>query len=579
MKKKRRKPARVPVPVQEQGAVVKRGRGLTKVALVYPNTYRAGMSSLGFQTVYRLANQDERIACERIFLPDTREKNPAIKSLETGLHLDQFDMILFSISFENDFLNLARVLRATGIPLRSSDRNHIHPLVAAGGVACFLNPEPIAPFIDLFLLGEAESLLAPFFDLFHTADRQQLLSTIETKMKGAYVPSLHSPIFYEVDKEPVLPLPKAPGPDKIQVQYLSDLSRVKTTTTVMTSDTAFKDTFLIETLKGCPHGCRFCTAGFIYRPPRVYPKKTILTAMDEACGKTDKVGLVSSAILDHPDINEICKYGKKKGLSLSFSSLRADKLDDEIIRMLSDSHVKTATIAPEAGSQRMRDIINKKLDQKQILGATKALVDKGIINLRLYFMIGLPFETEADVQAIVDLVLEIKSVFLEASRKKKKIGTITLSINPFIPKPSTPFQWAAMTGEVQLKQRVAIIRQGLKKTANLVLNFESLRQARAHALLSLGDQRAAGLIELALEHGWTRAMKMESDYCNRVIYREKSNGLDMEFSPPLPWDILAHRVSDDFLLKEFSRAKNEKNSISCPMKPCTACRICMADPE
>ncbi len=397
-------------------------------------------------------------------------------------------------------------------------------------------------------------------------------------MKGAYVPSRHSPILYPMDNGPPLSPPPAPAPDKVQVQYLSDLSRVKTTTTVMTSDTAFKDTFLIETLKGCPHGCRFCTAGFIYRPPRVYPLETILTAMDQACNRTDKVGLVSSAILDHPDINEICRQGRKKGLKLSFSSLRADKLDDDIIGILSDAQVKTATIAPEAGSQRMRDIINKKLTQEQILAAAKALVGKGIINLRLYFMIGLPFETDTDVQAIVDLALQIKSVFLEASKKKKKIGTITLSINPFIPKPSTPFQWAAMTGEVQLKQRVAIIRQGLKKTANLVLNFESLRQARTHALLSLGDQRAAGLIELALEHGWTRAMKMASDYCNQVIYREKPNGLDMESPAALPWDRLVHPVSDDFLLKEFSQAKKGKNSISCPMKPCADCRICTTDP-
>ncbi len=577
--KKRRRPARTPVLVQEQGAVVKRGRGLTKVALVYPNTYKAGMSSLGFQTVYRLANQNEHIACERVFLPDTREEKPRIKSLETGLLLDQFDMILFSISFENDFLNLARILRAAGIPLRSSDRNHIHPLVAAGGVACFLNPEPIAPFMDLFLLGEAECLLDPFFDLFHRSEKKSdLLSALETEMKGVYVPSLHPPVLYPDENQTALPRPFSDYP-KIEVQYLTDLCRVKTTTTVMTSDTAFKDSFLIEILKGCPHGCRFCTAGFIYRPPRVYPVETIIKAMDEACGLTDKVGLVSSAILDHPDIRAICRYGRQKGLNLSFSSLRADKLDRDIIEMLSDSHVKTATIAPEAGSGRMRKIINKKLSREQILSAARALVDQGIINLRLYFMIGLPFETRADVQAIVDLTLEIKAVFLEASRKKKKIGTITLSINPFIPKPATPFQWAAMTGKTELSHRVDMIRQGLKKTANIVLNFESLRQARTHALLSLGDQRAAGLIELALEHGWTRAMKMESDYCNQVIYREKPNGLDMKSPLPLPWDILAHRVSDDFLLKEFSRAKNEKNSISCPMKPCKDCRICMTEPE
>ncbi|MDD9301095.1 MAG: radical SAM protein [Desulfobacter sp.] len=564
--KKRRKP--VQAPLKEEGAVVKRGRGLTKVALVYPNTYKAGMSSLGYQTVYRLANQNEAIACERIFLPHTSEKNPRIKSLETGLPLDQFDMILFSVSFENDFLNLARLLRATGIPLRSSDRNHIHPLVAAGGVACFLNPEPIAPFMDLFLLGEAECLLDPFFDLFFKSKtRSDLLETIEEKLAGAYVPSRHRPILY--DQPP-------PVSNKIQVQYINDLSKVKTTTAIMSSKAAFKERFLIETLKGCPHGCRFCTAGFIYRPPRIYPLANILKAVDEAALITDKIGLVSSAILDHPDIHKICQYGRNKGLGLSFSSLRADKLDDKIITILADSKVKTATIAPEAGSQRMRNIINKKLNQKQILSAAKALVDKGIFNLRLYFMIGLPFETRKDVQAIVDLTLGIKAVFLEASRKKKKIGTITLSINPFIPKPCTPFQWSAMEDLAELKARVSIIRQGLKKVGNLVLNFESLRQARVHALLSLGDQRAARLIELAMEHGWTRTMKMEKSYCDRVVLTSKPLPSDTDFPPSLPWDILAHKVSDKFLFKEFLRSREEKNSLSCPMKPCSECKICMS---
>lgn len=564
--KKRRKPGRPAVSenIREQGAVVKHGKGLIKVALVYPNTYKAGMSSLGFQTVYRLANQNEAIACERVFLPDRLGKNPVIKSIETGLPLDQFDMILFSISFENDFLHLAQLLETTGIPLRSSDRNHIHhPMVVAGGVACFLNPEPIAPFVDLFLLGEAECLLGPFFNLYQqTESKNQLLQDIEIRIAGAYVPANHPPICYGDSASAHLTAP-------IQVQYLSDLKKARTTTAIMTDQTAFKDTFLIETLKGCPHGCRFCTAGFIYRPPRIYPLATILDAMDEAAEKTNKVGLVSSAILDHPDIEKICQYGQDKGLRLSFSSLRADKLDKTIINILSNAKVKTATIAPEAGSQRMRNIINKRLTQTQILSAVQALVDKGIMNLRLYFMIGLPFETREDVQAIVDLTLNIKSTFLEASRKKKKIGTITLSINPFIPKPCTPFQWSAMMPGKELKKRVTMIREGLKKTANVNLNFESLRQAKIHALLSLGDRKTADLIELALDLGWTRSMKKEKTYCERIIHTEKIK------ENALPWNILHHRVRDEFLLKEFHRAKAEKNTIICPMKDCSTCRICI----
>jgi len=556
----------------EQGAIIKQGKGLIKTALVYPNTYKAGMSSLGFQTVYRLANDVENIACERVFLPDPRQKNKVIKSLETGLSLDRFDIILFSISFENDFLHLVQLLKETGIPPRSSDRNHIHPLMVAGGVACFLNPEPIAPFMDLFLLGEAECLLEAFFDQFqNTKDRADLLSTIETTLPGAYVPSQHLPILYS-NQDILYNFP----PSKIQVQYIDTLDQVKTTTTIMTSQTAFKESFLIETLKGCPHGCRFCTAGFIYRPPRIYPTKTIFRALDEATTRTKKVGLVSSAVLDHPDIHLICQYARDKDLKLSFSSLRADKLNDQIIQILSDSGVKTATIAPEAGSQRMRNIINKNITGKQILSATKRLVNAGIINLKLYFMIGLPFETNQDIEEIVSLTLDIKAVFLEASRKKKKIGSITLSINPFIPKPCTPFQWSAMTLESVLKERINIIRQGLKKTANVIVNFESLRQAKRNALLSLGDRDTANIIETAAEIGWTQAIKMNKAYCDRVIYQEKSISSEKDSKAPLPWNILRHRVGDQFLSKEFEKAKQEKKSASCPMTDCSLCKICIS---
>jgi len=550
--------------------------------LVYPNTYKAGMSSLGFQTVYRLANQDESIACERVFLPDTRQKSSRIRSLETGLPLDQFDMILFSISFENDFLHLAHVLGATGIPLRSSDRNHIHPLVAAGGVACFLNPEPIAPFVDLFLLGEAECLLPGFFKAFgHAESNASLLETIEAHLPGAYVPANHDPIYYPLPKDCPTSFEPArkniPDPTRIQVQYLKALDGIQTTTTVMTSATAFKDTFLVETLKGCPHGCRFCTAGFIYRPPRVYPVDTVQAAIDRASEKTDRLGLVSSAILDHPQIIQICQYGRQKGMRLSFSSLRADKLSEPILSILADSKVKTATIAPEAGSQRLRNIINKKLDETQIIEAARRLVDRGIINIRLYFMIGLPFEDREDVEAIVALAGKIKSIFLETARKKKKIGTLTLSINPFIPKPCTPFQWSAMLDEKELAARKKIIVEGLKKTANVKLNFESFRQAKVHALLSLGDRRAADLIEAALDTGWTQVLKKHPNYCNQVMYSEKARFGAENYPIPdhaLPWAFLAHRVSDAFLLKEFFRAKEEKQSRDCPMTDCRDCRIC-----
>ena len=538
----------------EQGTIRKNTKGLIKAALVYPNTYSAGMSSLGFQTVYRLLNQLDPVACERIFLPDPEKKNQRAKSIESGLSLDQFDIIFFSISFENDFLHLVQLLGEAGIPLRSPDRNHLHPLVVAGGVACFLNPEPIAPFIDLFLLGEAECLVKPFFDAYEkNPDRAEFLQTLEQTVPGAYVPCVHT----------------GDNPFQIKVQYLKSLEKISTFTSILTSRTAFKDAFLIEILKGCPHGCRFCSAGFIYRPPRIYPAKNIMACMDSASGKTDKIGLVSSAIADHPDIAEICAHGQSRNFKLSFSSLRADKLSDDLISILSSSGVKTATIAPEAGSERMRAIINKKIGEKDILCAAKKLVEAGIINLKLYFMIGLPFEEDADVHAIVELTKKVKSEFLEASQKNKKIGTITLSINPFIPKPFTPFQWAPMEKTAVLKHRVDIIVQGLRKTANVKINVESLRKAKIHALLSLGDQKTADVLEYALMKGWTAAIKDKKDYCDAIVHRKKP------LDSPLPWDFLFNRIKKEFLAKEFKKAGKERVSASCPMKDCAICKTCI----
>ena len=538
-------------PIVQNANIIRKNKGLIKTAVVYPNTYKAGMSSLGFQIVHKLANHIEMVSCERVFW--TKQKKCSItcpKSIETALNLDKFDIIMFSISFENDYLNLVQLLEQADIPLRSSDRKNSYPLVVAGGVACFLNPEPVAPFIDIFLLGEAECLLQPFFTEYaKREDKQSFLKNLETKIPGSYIPQNSK--------------------KSVTVQYLENLEKITSNSSIISCNTAFKETFLIETLKGCPHGCRFCSAGFIYRPPRVYPKKNIIAAMDKVVGKTDKIGFVSSAIADHPDITAICNHGSKHKFQLSFSSLRADKLNSEFIAALSNSNIKTATLAPEAGSTMMRKIINKNIDENDILFAVKKLVNANIINLKLYFMIGLPFEEIEDIHAFVELKKKIKLVFLEASKKKKKIGTITLSINPFIPKPCTPFQWAAMEDEKTLKLKIDIIRQGLKNTANININIESLKKAKIHALLSRGDQNTAKVIESALLDGWASAIRKNREYCHLVIYKKR------KLDAPLPWDFLKTHVTKKFLVKEFLKAKVHKQSASCPMINCKKCKICI----
>ena len=331
---------------------------------------------------------------------------------------------------------------------------------------------------------------------------------------------------------------------------------------------SFQNTYLIETGRGCPHGCRFCSAGFIYRPPRFYPKKNILKSIEKGKKLTNKIGFVSAAVSDHPSINEICEKTCQLGLQASFSSFRADVLSQNVLSSIGKSSVKTATIAPEAGSQRMRNIINKNISEDEILNCTDYLVSSGIINLKLYFLIGLPFEEPEDIYEIVDLIKKIKQTFLQASKKQKKIGTITVSINPFIPKPSTPFQWVGFTSEKILKKRIQIIKNALKKIANVVVKIESIKQAKINAFLSRADRKAADIIEAAHAQGWTKTLKDNKKYIEPIIYNTWDTELD------LPWDIVDTGLKKSFLIKEFKKAKLANTTLPCPIIDCKKCKIC-----
>ncbi|MBF0377390.1 MAG: radical SAM protein [Desulfamplus sp.] len=595
---------RPPINRCEKGGVTKKQKHLTNIALVYPNTYQIGMSNLGFQSVYGMLNKDARVSCNRFFMsksnqnypnsnkkysnsdryPNINDKKFEIKSCETAIPLSSSDLIAFSVSFENDYINIVSILKNSGIPLRASDRNASHPFIIAGGIACFLNPEPIAPFIDCFLLGEAEYMLPAFLDIFipsySTTDDisyDNIKKQVSVKVNGAYIPEFYQP-FYDTDGNFSAITPIYDDiPAKISVQHIKDLSKIATTTQILTNDTTFENTFLIEIGRGCHHGCRFCSAGFIYRPSRFYPEKNIVDAINQATLITDKIGLVSPTVSDHPDINTICNAGIDNKLEIGFSSLRLDALTDATIENLIASSVKTATIAPEAGSQRMRNIINKKISEEQIFSAVQRLVEHGIMNLKLYFMVGLPFELEDDVRQIVTLTEKIKEVFLEASRKNRKIGNITLSINPFIPKPTTPFQWCAMDSISNFKKKAAIIKDGLKKISNITIHVESSKTAMINAMLSRGDRRMADMVENP--EMFLKKMKETEKKNPEKTNMKKTNAEKIIFSAidlsaSLPWDILDTGIKKEFLIKELKRAELEKTSPDCPMVECSSCGVC-----
>ena len=554
----------------EKGTVRKNWSGRIKIALAYPNHYQVGMSNLGFQTVYQLLNRMDAVVCERVFLSDDPPHARRLVSLESGRPLGDFDIVAFSVSFENDFPNLLKTLEKAALPLKSIDRGHPHPLVMAGGVACFSNPEPIAEFIDLFVLGEAEPTLTELVDRFDPgADRTALLKRLAQNIPGIYVPAFYQP-SYRPDGTLAAFRPLADVPPKIKRVFLDDLSRAPACSAIVTPHTPFGQTFLIETGRGCPHGCRFCSAGYIYRPPRFTPLPLLQECLEKSRSLSDRIGLVGAAVSNLPHIEALCSHILQSGFCASFSSLRADALSGGLVDVLKQSNAKTATIAPDAGSQRLRDVINKGLREEDILNAAQMLIQNGIPNLKLYFMVGLPTETSQDVDAIVSLCKKIKHTFLKTSRAQKRIGDITVSLNSFVPKPFTPFQWAAMDEVPVLKDKIKTVRKGLKPVANVRLHADIPRWAHLQALFSRGDRRVADLLRMAHANGgnWPRTFK-ESPL-NPAFYVHRERSLQERF----PWDFIDHGLSKSFLKAEYKKALNAKPSPPCPLEACQVCGVC-----
>ena len=572
------------VLAKEKGTIRKDWGGKVSVALAFPNHYRLGMSNLGVQIVYRILNQRTDVVAERFFLPEGQEmalylrsRGPLV-SLESQTPLSNFDLAAFSISFENDYPNVLQMLEMGKIPLLSKERTEKSPFVMAGGVASFLNPEPLAPFVDFFLLGEAEQNLEPFVDAFLESGRQpfkrrDVLLYLAKNVPGLYAPSLYDVAYKKNGTLSHFTPSEKDVPEKVQAVHSPKGGFTDTgmpLSCITTPDTEFGSRVLMEVGRGCGHACRFCAAGYVYRPPRVYEEAKLHEGAREALKRCSQVGLVSPAVSDAPGIEEVIGMICHNGGRFSVSSLRAEKLSGKLLEHLEESGQRTITIAPEAGSQRLRNIINKHLTEEQILGAVRMIAGKSDFSIRLYFLMGLPTETPHDVNEITELVKRIKHRMVKESAARGKIGRIKLSVNCFIPKPFTPFQWFPMEEVGSLKKKQQRLKKTLVKSGGIVVNSDVPKWAYIQALLSLGDRRVSTILQGAhkLNGNWKKAMQLSQINPDFFVYRPK------DLDELLPWDFIDHGITKRHLQTEYRLALEGRLSNICKVGECVRCGVC-----
>ena len=501
---------------KEVGYIQKPHGDRLRVALCFPNTYFVGMSNLGFQTIYRLFNERDDVVCERVFLPPKQELAAQLASgaravtLESQSPISDFDVFAFSVSFEWDYPNVVTMLRLAGLPVYAEERSPGHPLVLIGGAVTFVNPEPLAPFADVVAAGEGEVLVPELVSAYSAAtSRQDLLRQLATS-RGFYVPSAYD-ISYGADNTiaSVTARPDTNAAATVRKAAVKSTDRLDPPhTSIFTPDTEFGSRFLIEVVRGCANLCRFCWAGYNYLPVRAFPADRILSLAEAARQHSARAGLVSIALCDHPEIERILTNLSGMGYSISPASLRLDDLTDTIVSLLQKSGERTLTIAPETGSDRLRRVINKTVTNEEILDRAELIFANGIENLKLYFMIGLPTETDEDLESIRELTLQMRDRMLKHARSRGRLGRIIGSVNPLIPKPGTAYQWLAMERIADTDRKVKHLRRLMAGIDNVYFTIKSERHSYYQALLSLGDRRVAPAIVAAERNGgnWRAAV-------------------------------------------------------------------------
>lgn len=545
-----------------------------KVAIVYPNTYFVGMSNLGLHIIYEEINLHPSSVCERIFLPEKKEldvydktKTP-LMSVETQRPMHQFDVVAFDVTFEMDYFHIPLMLRYGRVPVMSEDRTGFDPIVIAGGPCATFNPEPFADFIDAFIIGEGEGIVTAVLERIRKGrengeSREETISAL-AQIDGVYVPVLYTPQYD--DNKRFVGYDIADGAPKIIRRHFEPLTSGGETV-IATNFTEFGAMYIIEVARGCGRHCRFCMAGYCFRVPRVRPLDILKEGVDRAEKLGKKVGLMGAAISDYPEVDELVTYIRSKDMRYSCASLRADSLTQAVVDGLAESGQKTITIAPETGSERLRRVINKGISEENLRTAAQLSAKSGIQHMRLYIMIGLPTETDEDIDAIVGLAERTQAHMAEVGCK----GRLTLSINPFIPKPFTPFQWMAMDHQKSVEKKLQYIKKSLQKNRRIEVLVESPKEAYIQGVLARGDRRLGKVLAAcALDRGsksFKSEMKkagLDMDDCN---YRER------KFEDYLPWSHLDMGLRNGYLEQEWQRAVDEAYTPPC-MEGCKRCGVC-----
>lgn len=525
---------------KEKGTVFKDPGGKISFCLVYPNTYHVGMSNLGFQGLYGLLNRREDVVCERAFLPDDadiaeyRRTATPVFSLENKRPLTSFDIVAFSLSFENDYPNIFRILSLSKIPFRTDGRGDYHPLIIAGGVAVSFNPEPVALALDLVFIGEAEEAVGEFIELYKQAGDKDGVRRKALQLEGVYVPSEYE-IAYLEDGTILRRTAKEGAPGCIQKRTVKDLSVAPLNTSVITAETEFSGMYLVEIMRGCPWNCRFCLVGNFFGPLRKKGVPQVRGEIEEGKKVSEKIGIIGPSLSDYPNIGEILCI---EGVQFSITSLRASGRSAELIGLLKGH--KSVSIAPEVGTERLRSVINKQVTEQDIVTTAGHLFDCGIETLRLYFMIGLPTETEEDIEGIIDLVGKVRAL-------SKKTG-IVLSVSTFVPKPFTPFQWHPMERLDSAKKKIRQIKKSLEPKGIKVFH-DVPKYAHMQGLFSLGDRRIFPVIERMVEtDDWRTACAEAGIDPDFYVFRKKL------FDETLPWDFIDIGVPKEKIWEEYSKA-------------------------